>query len=165
MTLALLILPPEPDVTKLPKDALPVAFSVPAILTPVPVITIVVFPTAVKLILPFAAGMFTLLFPLLILLVEPELTVDHERVPDPSVDRYWPDVPPVICTLATGPNATLLAPVKLTFPVLITPDNVPTLVIFGCALVVTVPAVVALDTAPVTFAPWILLRLLPEPMK
>ena len=35
----------------------------------------------------------------------------------------------------------------------------------GCAAVVTVPAVVAVATAPVTFAPWILDRLLPLPIK
>ena len=36
-----------------------------------------------------------------------------------------------MCTLATGPRATLLAPVKLAVPVLVMPDNVPTLVMFG----------------------------------
>ena len=44
-------------------------------------------------------------------------------------------------------------------------DNVPTLVMLGCAAVVTVPAVVAvvaLDTVPVTFAPAISLS--PEPL-
>ena len=35
--------------------------------------------------------------------------------------------------------------------------SVPTLVIFGCAAVVTVPAVVALDTVPDTLAPATLL--------
>ena len=38
-------------------------FNVPATLTPVPVITIIVLPTAVKLMLPLLAGMFTLLLP------------------------------------------------------------------------------------------------------
>ena len=38
-------------------------------------------------------------------------------------------------------------------PVTVKLVNVPTLVIFGCAAVVTVLAVVALDTAPVTFEP------------
>ena len=39
-------------------------FNVPATLTPVPVITIMVLPTAVKFMLPFTAGIFTLLLPL-----------------------------------------------------------------------------------------------------
>ena len=48
--------------------------------------------------------------------------------------------------------------------------NVPTLVIFGCAAVVTVPAVVALvalvanGTVPVTLAPAIALNPLPLPV-
>jgi hypothetical protein len=67
---------------------LPVTFNVPATLTPVPVITITVLPTAVKLILPLAVGIFTLLFPLLILLDAPELTVDQVNVPVPSVCKY-----------------------------------------------------------------------------
>ena len=40
-----------------------------------------------------------------------------------------------------------------TFPVTLKLDNVPTLVILGCAAVVTVPAVVADDTVPDTLAP------------
>ena len=37
----------------------------------------------------------------------------------------------------------MLAPVKLAVPVLVNPVSVPTDVMFGCAAVVTVPAVVA----------------------
>ena len=89
ITLALVMLPPEPDVTKLPKLALPVAFNVPAIFTPVPVtINMFALPTALILTLPLALGIFTLLLPLLILLVDPDDTVDQVNVPEPSVDRY-----------------------------------------------------------------------------
>ena len=145
ITLTLLILPPEPLLNRLPTVVLPVAFSVPAILTPVPVTTtILALPTALIVMLPLAVAILTLLLPLLMLLVLPELTVAQLNVPDPSVCKYCPDVPPVICTLATGPKLTLLAPVKLAVPVLVIPVSVPTLVIFGCAAVVTVPAVVAL---------------------
>ena len=53
--------------------------------------------------------------------------------------------PPVILTLPTAP--------KLLVPLTVNPVNVPRLVILGCALVVTVPAVVAFvavpDNAPV----------------
>ena len=87
-TLILDNVPPLPDVTKLPTVVLPLTFSVPATLTPVPVTTIVVLPTAVRLILPLLVGIFTLLLPLLILLVDPELTVDQVSVPVPSVCRY-----------------------------------------------------------------------------
>ncbi len=57
-----------------------------------------------------------------------------------------------------------------TFPVTVAFVKVPTLVILGCAAVVTVPAVVALvalvalDTVPVTLAPAIALRPLPLPV-
>ena len=64
ITLALLMLPPEPPVVKFPTTALPVTFNVPAIFAPVPVTTNVVFPTAVRLILPLVLGIFTLLLPL-----------------------------------------------------------------------------------------------------
>ena len=58
------MLPPEPPVVKFPTTALPVTFNVPAIFAPVPVTTNVVFPTAVRLILPLVLGIFTLLLPL-----------------------------------------------------------------------------------------------------
>ena len=41
----------------------------------------------------------------------------------------------------------------MTSPEVVTDVNVPTLVIFGCAFVVTVPAVVASETEPETLAP------------
>ena len=55
-------------------------------------------------------------------------------------------------------------PVVLTRPLEVTLVNVPTLVIFGCALVVTVPAVTAEVTLPETLAPCILLIVLPLPI-
>ena len=59
------------------------------------------------------------------------------KFPAPSVLNICPLIPPLIFTLPTGPNETLLALVKLTVPVLVTPVNVPTLVIFACAALVT----------------------------
>ena len=44
-------------------------------------------------------------------------------------------------------------PVVLTKPLEIIEVSMPTEVIFGCALVVTVPAVIALVTLPLTLAP------------
>ena len=64
-TFAPVIFPPEPDVTIFPTVKLPVAFNVPATLTPVPVtIHILALPTALILTLPFALGILTLLLPL-----------------------------------------------------------------------------------------------------
>ena len=63
------------------------------------------------------------------------------------------------------------------FPLTAKLVSVPTLVIFGCAFVVTVPAVVALvaepalvayvalATVPVTFAPARLVKFAPDPIK
>jgi hypothetical protein len=124
-----------PKLTLAPLSAtLPVVFNVPATLTPVPVITIFVLPTAVKLILPFAVGIFTLLFPLLILLPPPPPPVcaTQERLPEP-----------------TAPNVTLAVVVKSTIPVallIVKPVKLPTDVIFGCAFVYTVPEINALAT-------------------
>ena len=50
------------------------------------------------------------------------------------------------------------------FPVALTLLNVPTDVMFGCAAVVTVPAVVAVATVPVTLAPGMLVNPAPEPL-
>ena len=50
--------------------------------------------------------------------------------------------------LPPDPAPALILP-ALILPVTVKLPNVPTLVIFGCAAVVTVPAVVALDAAPV----------------
>ena len=61
-----------------------------------------------------------------------------------------------------------LALPEVILPVTAKAVNVPVLVMFGCAAVVTVPAVVALvalDTVPVTLAPTIELNPLPLPVK
>jgi hypothetical protein len=139
ITLALLMLPPEPDVTKLPKLALPVAFNVPAILTPVPVtINMFAFPALLIVTLLFAETR-TLLLPFTIEL--PALTViPVNRLPLPLKKFAVTRLPKLAL-----PEVMLPVTAKLV--------NVPTEVIFGCAAVVTVLAVVALDTAPVTFAP------------
>ena len=50
----------------------------------------------------------------------------------------------MIRTLPTAPKVVLLVLAKLTTPLLVKPVSVPRLVMFGCAAVVTVPAVVAL---------------------
>ena len=122
--------PPVPDVTILAAVKLPVAFNVPATLTPVPVtINILALPAALILTLPFAAGILTFEFP-------------FANTPTKLPDVVLPDT------------------VKLV--------NVPVLVMFGCAAVVTVPAVVALvalDTVPVTLAPTNELNPLPLPVK
>ena len=55
-------------------------------------------------------------------------------------------------------------PVVLTRPLDVIEVNVPTEVIFDCAFVVTVPAVTALVTLPLTLAPCILLIVLPLPI-
>ena len=69
------------------------------------------------------------------------------RLPAPSVVNTCPDEPPVIRTFALEPNDTL-APVKLALPDTDSPASVPVLVIFGCALPVTVTAVVAAPDDP-----------------
>ena len=66
------IFPPVPDVIILAAVKLPVAFNVPATLTPVPVtINILALPTALILTLPFALGILTLLLPLTIAVALP----------------------------------------------------------------------------------------------
>ena len=142
ITLAPVILPPEPPVVKLPTVASPDTLSVPDIFAPVPVTVIVVLPTAAIVTLPFAVAIFTLLLPLLI---PDELTEINDNPPEPFVLSTCPLEPPVIVTLPTAP--------RLLVPETDNDVNVPVLVIFGCAAVVTVAAVVALDTAPVTLAP------------
>ena len=78
-----------PVAPKLSTLALPVTDSVPVMFAPVPVITnMFALPTALILTLPFIAGIFTLLLPLLILLVDPLVTVDQVNTPDPLVCRY-----------------------------------------------------------------------------
>ena len=56
---------------------------------PVPVTTTMfALPTALIVILPFAAAILTLLLPLLMLLDAPLATVDQVSTPEPFVDRY-----------------------------------------------------------------------------
>ena len=80
------------------------------------------------------------------------LSTPHDKLPNPSVFKLYPAVPPDICKFATAPKVTFPDVVKSTIPVAlltVSPVNDPTEVIFGCALVVTVPAVVAApDNAP-----------------
>jgi hypothetical protein len=66
--------------------------------------------------------------------------------------------------LATTAPAVFRLP-ALALPVTPNDVSVPTDVILGWAAVVTVPAVVALGTAPVTLAPCMLDKLLPLPIK
>ena len=63
-------LPPTPE----PVTRIPVMFAVPATFIPVPVTTTtLLLPTALIVMLPLAAGMFTLLFPLTIACALPTL--------------------------------------------------------------------------------------------
>ena len=88
ITLTLLILPPLPVVARLATVVFPDTFNVPDTFTPVPVTTnMLALPTALMLTLPLAAGIFTLLLPLLIL-ADPVATVAQLNVPDPSVCKY-----------------------------------------------------------------------------
>ena len=98
--------------------------------------TTLALPTALKFILPFATGMFTLLLPLLILDPPPPPDCATQlKVPAPSVLNTYAFVPPLICKLATAPNVTLDVFAKLTIPLLVNPVSVPTLV----KLLVTIP--------------------------
>ena len=63
-----------------------------------------------------------------------------------------------------------LKPAAFKLPATTLPDtlnavSVPTLVMLPCAAVVTVPAVVALDTVPVTLAPGMFVSPAPDPKK
>ena len=141
-------LPTAPNDTLAPLSAtLPVIFAVPLMLAPVPVIVITLaVPTALSVILPFAVAIFTLLLPLLILDMPPPADCATQlRLPAPSVCNTYAFVPPVIFRLPTAPNDTL-APLSATFPETVKLTNVPVLVIFGCALVYTVPDINALAT-------------------
>ena len=73
ITLAPLMFPPVPA----PVMMLPVIFAVPATFIPVPVtMTTLALPTALKLMLPFATGMLTLLLPLNIVLLLVDIPVN-----------------------------------------------------------------------------------------
>ena len=69
--------------------------------------------------------------------------VTQVNVPAPSVDKMNPELPPPMCRLPTAPKSTL-APVNDALPDTVNEVSVPKLVMFPCAAVVTVPAVVAL---------------------
>ena len=108
---------------------LPVASTLPEIFAPRSVTTNEVLPPAVRLMFPFIAGILILLVPLLI--PEPADIDTHDKLPVPSVCRYWLLEPPVICTLATAPNDTLAVFVKLTKPdalLTVSPVKLPKLV-------------------------------------
>ena len=73
---------------------------------------------------------------------------------------------PVLCNVLL----TLTFPVEFKLPtfafaVTDTEDNVPTLVILGCADAITVPAVTEFATVPVTLAPFIETNKLALPLK
>ena len=79
--------------------------------------------------------------------------VIKDSIPDPSVASICPLDPPEMCKLLIEPNITLEVLERLTVPLellTVNPVSSPTLVILGCALVVTV---LALATVPVIFAP------------
>ena len=143
---------------------LPLALKVPSIFAPVLVITnTLLTPLTPTVTLPFGLVISTLLVPFTILstIILPAVKLpDTDRLPTvelpptlrlPAVDK----LPPVIVPVA------VIIPVP-TLPIFELPDtetlvNVPILVMLGCALVVTVPDVVALDTVPETLAPVTLL--------
>ena len=83
--------------------------------------------------MPPLAAILTLLVPLLIEAPPPPPDCATQlSVPDPSVLKTYPPVPPEICKLATAPNVTLAVVVKLTTPVAlltVKPVRLPTLVI------------------------------------
>ena len=68
---------------------LPVAFIVPDTFTPVPVTVTTSLPTALIVTLPLLVAIVTLLLPLLILDCDTD-NVTQDRLPLPSVCRYWP---------------------------------------------------------------------------
>ena len=77
--------------------------------------------------------------------------------------------PAVIVEVADiNPPVRIFAPTRLpvveTRPLEVILVSVPTLVMLGCAFVVTVPAVTAEVTLPLTLAPCMLLIVLPLPM-
>jgi hypothetical protein len=86
-------------------------------------VRILALPFTLKLILPFAVGIDPLLVPLL----KPDtevFTVDHDKLPAPSVCKYCPAFPPVIITLPTA--FKLLLPVTDKLPATLAPLSVIT---------------------------------------
>lgn len=74
----------------------------------------------------------------------PEYVIQR-KLPKPSVPNTVVELPPSIRTVEFEPKLTFAAFAKFTVPLLANPVKLPTLVMLGCAAVVTVPAVVAED--------------------
>ena len=111
----------------------------------------------------------TLLRPVIVVVVVPRASVVSPNTTFELANLACAKVPLEIfdafmsVTLAPDP---LSAPMKFAadaFPVTVSAVNVPTEVMLGCAAVVTVPAVVAEATVPVTLAPGILVSPAPDP--
>ena len=143
-----------PAVAKLPEVVVPVTpneDSVP---------TLVIFGCAAAVTVPATLAVATVKLATVVVLV-----TTNGAVPDASVLVICP----VALTVVNAPVFAVVAPTvplcaqnnraftlpAVMFPVTANADSVPTEVIFGCAAVVTVPAVVANGTVPVTFAPGI----------
>ena len=142
-----MILPPVPEPALIfPAVILPVTPNVPVIFAPVPVITnTFALPTALILTLPLLEGILTLLLPFDI----PAVVMPVKYIPLP-VKKLADTLLPKLAL----PEVMLPVTAKLV--------SVPTLVIFGCAAVYTVPAINALPTCPETLAPAIELN--PDPL-
>ena len=121
----------------LPPDTLPETVSVPVTLAPTVVATIRFVPPTVMFTFESTVGIVTLDVPF----DTPPAAVDHERTPEPLVVRTWPEVPPVMVTLPTGPR--LVAPVTAKLPpVDRLPPKYPFPVVFSAPTMLA-PAVVA----------------------
>ena len=89
---------------------------------------------APNVLLPALLKKICVLLPAIFALPVPALAEAQVNVPEPSVVRTCPFVPPVMCRFATAPNVTLAVVVKLTIPVAlltVNPLKLPTLVILG----------------------------------
>ena len=142
-----------PLAPKLPTLALPETLNVPEIFAPVPVtVTMFALPTADIVTLPFDEAIRTLLLP---------FANGPNKLPTKPVvvSTNTFDVPPTLNVMLPEATGTFIlvvpfayGPIKL--PPVILPDtlnevNVPTLVMFGCAAVVSVPVTNVADRAPV----------------
>ena len=135
-----------------------VMFGCAAVVTVPAVVALVALPTAPLTLLPatllavvaYATAPFTLAPLMYVILLPLPL-----KLPAPCITKLFALIVPVM----------LAPPMPSIRPVTLRLTNVPVLVIFGCAAVVTVPAVVALDTVPVTLPPVILVNVLPLPIK
>ena len=132
LPVALSVVANTPVVPILPTLALPLALMVPVILAPADVTTnMFAPPPTLMLTLPAALGILKLLVPFDIVETVTPLKL---KLPAPSVVRYCPTPPPAIFTFPIAPKLMLLAPVKLTIPVLIRFESVPILEILGWLL-------------------------------